>query len=144
VAAPASTSAHDRLAPGEAAPGVERAFELALPRGAQIERRFENQVWVLAPIPPEELATWVRERSPRSEPLVGPRGTIFPDVTLSEMPAGAHLRITITTRSISATTTMLVERYEDPPQPHAEPYDEIMKKSGLTPDGKLLDPKHLD
>jgi hypothetical protein len=140
----ASGSAHDRLAPGEAPPGVEHAFELALPRGARIDRGFGNEIYAIVNGAPEVTATQFREALPGVEAIVGPNGTIFPNVTLAGAPAKSHLRISISAAGDGRTTRITVVRWEDPPTATTLSHDELMKRSGLTPDGKLLDPKHLD
>lgn len=140
----ASTSAHDRLAPGEAPPGVEHAFELALPRGAWIDRRFGSEIYALVTETPEATASHFRQALPGTEAVVGPNGTIFPNVTLAGAPTKSHLRISITPVGDGRTTRVTVIRWEDPATATTLSHDELMKRSGLTPDGQLLDPKHLD
>jgi hypothetical protein len=140
----ASASAHDRLAPGEPAPGVEHAFELALPRGAWIDRRFGNEIYALVYESPEATASYFREALPGTEAVVGPNGTIFPSVSLAGAPPSSHLRVAIAPVGDGRTTRVTVTRWEDLPTATTLSHDELMKRSGLSPDGKLLDPKHLD
>ena len=144
AAASPTASAHDRLAPGETPPGVEHAFELALPRGAWIDRRFGNEVYALVNDTPESTASWFRQALPRAEAIVGPNGTIFPSVTLEGAPPSSHLRVSIAPLGDGRTTRVNVVRWEDAPTATTLSHDELMRRSGLTPDGKLLDPKHLD
>ncbi len=137
-------SAHDRLAPGETPPGVEHAFELPLPRGARIDGRFGDEVVAQVPATIESFANRVRELAPHAEAVVGPNGTTFPDVVLPETPAKAHLRVTIIPYGDGRTTRVIVLRWTDPPPVPTASHDELMRRSGLTPDGKLLDPNHLE
>ncbi len=144
-AQPAATaSAHDRLAPGELPPGVEHAFELALPRGAWIDRRFGSEIYALVSDTPEAIANHYRQSMPRAEAIAGPNGTIFPDLILPGAAEKSHLRVSISPVGDGRTTRINVLRWEDPPTATTLSHDELMRRSGLTPDGKLLDPKHLD
>lgn len=133
---------HDRLGPGEIPPGVEKAFGFLLPRGARIERDFGREIYAKVPLSPEEVATYVRERVPKAEPVVGAQGTLFPDFKVEETPPNGHLRLTIRGTGDGRTSMMILERWEDAPPPKPEPLEEVMRKAGLTPDGKQLDMTH--
>lgn len=138
VGSAGSVAHHDRLAPGEIPPGVEKVFGLLLPRGAKIERDFGREVYAKVPLTPEEVATYVRERVPKAEPVVGPQGTLFPDFRVDETPEKGHLRLTIRATGDGRTSMMILERWEDPPPLKPEPPAEAMRKVGLSPDGKQL------
>jgi hypothetical protein len=138
VASAGSVAHHDRLAPGEIPPGVEKVFGFLLPRGAKVERDFGREVYAKVPLTPEEVATYVRERVPKADPVVGPEGTRFSDFKVDETPANGHLRMTIRSTGDGRTSLMILERWEDPPPPKPEPHDEVMRKAGLTPDGKQI------
>jgi hypothetical protein len=141
-----SASAPDRLAPGEIAPGRETAYELLLPAGARIERKFGGTLHCSVPLPPETFANWVRSQSDEAEALIGPSGTIFTKVRVKGAAPGSHLRIEISPGAQVSDSQIIVDKLPDSPPPQVAPAnnEEAMKKAGLTPDGKWLDPKHLE
>jgi hypothetical protein len=142
----ASASAPDRLAPGEIAPGRETAYELLLPSGGKVERKFGGTLYCSVPLAPEAFANWVRSESDEAEALIGPSGTIFTKVRVRGAPAGSHLRIEISPGAQVGESAIIVDKLPDsaPPQVAPANNEEAMKKAGLTPDGKWLDPKHLE
>lgn len=143
--APAASTPPDRLAPGEPAPGQEKAFDLLLPRGARIDRSFGNSVYVHVPIPPEKVANWVREQSDDAEAVVGPTGTVFSKMHVRGADPTHHLRVEISPGATNDMTSMVVDRVDDrPKEVPAGNNEELMKKAGLTPDGKLLDPTRVE
>jgi hypothetical protein len=141
-----SASAPDRLAPGELPPGQESAFELLLPRGGKVDRKFGSTLYCSVPLAPEAFANWVRSQSDDAEALVGPSGTIFTSVRVRGAPPGHHLRIEIVPGVQTGDSAIIVDKLPDTPPPQVAPTsnEEAMKKAGLTPDGKWLDPKHLE
>lgn len=143
--APAASTPPDRLAPGEPAPGQEKAFELLLPRGARIDRSFGGSVYVHVPHPPEKVANWVREQSDDAEAVVGPTGTVFSKMHVRGADTSHHLRVEISPGVTNDMTSMVVDRVEDRPKDvPSGSNEELMKKAGLTPEGKLLDPTRVE
>ncbi|MGZ3421759.1 MAG: hypothetical protein ACXWUG_01430 [Polyangiales bacterium] len=142
----ASASAPDRLAPGEIPPGQQTAHDLLLPRGGTVDRKFGTSVYCTVPLPPESFANWVRKQSDEADALVGPSGTIFTTVRVKGAAPGHHLRIEITPGPHVGESSAVVDMLPDAPPPQVAPTsnEEAMKKAGLTPDGKWLDPKHLE
>ena len=134
----------DRLAPGEAAPGVETAYELQLPRGSVVEARFGATVHAKIPLPPEQVATFVQQQTDGAEAVMGPNGTIFPNLRVKGSDVGHHLRIEISTAPMGDGTTLVVDRIEEREPPAPMDPAEVMKKAGLNPDGTLLDPNHTE
>lgn len=61
----------DRLAETEIAPGVERAFDLPLPRGTRIDARFGQSVTASVPASAEALANFVRRNATAGEAPAG-------------------------------------------------------------------------
>lgn len=126
----------DRLAETEIAPGVERAFDLPLPRGTRIDARFGQSVTASVPASAEALANFVRRNATAGEALVGPGGTVFPKVFVKGATDDHWLRVEI--HATGAETKLVVDRVDaKPPVPLGSTQEEIMKKAGLTPDGKL-------
>lgn len=142
----ASASAPDRLAPGEVPPGRAAAYDLLLPAGSSIERKFGGAIHCNVPLPPETVANWIRSESDEAEALIGPSGTIFTKVRVRGAPAGSYLRIEVSPGVQVGDSAIVVDKLPDSPPPQVAPAsnEEAMKKAGLTPDGKWLDPKHLE
>jgi len=120
--------------------------ELLLPRGAKIERRFGNSTYVHVPHSPEATANWIRRYSDDADGVVGPNGTVFAAVHVKGAARSYHLRIEITGAAASESSAMVVDYVDDtkPTLPPTLSNEELMKKAGLTPDGKILDPKHIE
>ena len=142
--APAASKPVDRLAPGEAAPGVETAYELQLPRGSVIEARFGATVHAKIPLAPEQVATLVQQQSDAAQAVMGPNGTIFPNLRVKGSDVGHHLRVEISSAPMGDGTELVVDRIEEREPPPPEDPAEVMKKAGLNPNGTLLDPNHTE
>ena len=141
TAAPQVATPPDQLAETEIAPGVEKAFDLPLPRGSEIDARFGASVTARIPVPVEAVANFVRRHAIAGEQIVGPGGTVFPKVTMKGAAPDHWLRVEI--HALGNETRLVVDRVSaEPPKPAGTTQEEIMKKAGLTPDGKL-DPKGL-
>ncbi|GAC1351170.1 MAG: hypothetical protein NVS3B20_01150 [Polyangiales bacterium] len=141
---PSSSESPDRLAVGEAPKGLEKAFDLVLPRGSTVQRQFANSIYATVPLSGEALADEVRRQATVSPPIVGPERTLFVNVQVNGTSRDHHLRVEIACPALSDGSSLIVDRIEErPPEPPLSP-TEAMRKVGLTPDGKLIDPKHLD
>lgn len=143
--APSTTVPADRLAPGEAAPGQLKVHDLVLPRGSTIDRRFGNTTYVHVPHSPEVTANYVRSQSESADGVVGPSKTVFAVVHVKGADHGHHLRVEIT-NAWAEDAQMIIDLVDDtrPTLPKGLSNEELMKKAGLAPDGKVLDPKHVE
>lgn len=131
----------DRLAPGEAPPGAEKAWDLVLPRGAEIRGRFTDEIDAEVPLPSEEVANYLRAQAEDgTDAVVGANGTMFPTMHVKGAEPGHHLRVTVS--SEGARSRVEVARIVEALPAAKEPNDEAMKKAGLAPNGDLLDPDH--
>jgi hypothetical protein len=145
TAPPVASIPADRLAPGEAAPGQEKAFDLVLPRGGKIDRVFGNTVYAFVALPPETVASYIRAQADEAMAVVGPTGTVIPKLHVRGAGPGYWLRVEITGGPRPDETLLVVDRVEDnKPMPSATTNEELMKEVGLTPDGKLLNPKRVE
>jgi hypothetical protein len=130
----------DHLAEGELLEGKEKAFALLLPRGAKVTYRFASAIHVEAAIALEPLANYIRSRVRDGNIQVGASETRFERVRVPEEP-GRPLRIRIATQN--GYSRIVIEDVTPPPDPTGSPA-ERMQQVGLTPDGKLLDPKKAE
>lgn len=145
VAPPPAASPGDRLAPGEAAPGQESVHGLMLPRGGKVERTFGKSSYAYVPLSPESVANYIRTQTDDTEAVVGPTGTVFPKLHVRGAPTDHWLRVEISAADRNDATNLVIDRVDEKPKPPpGKTNAELMKEVGLTPDGKILDPKHIE
>jgi hypothetical protein len=135
----------DHLAEDEVPEGPETAFALRLPRAARVSVRFTDSVQVTSTLAPEQLANFVRARVKSGQVQTGASMTTFEDVIV---PAEPNRHITVEVRPgrplSGSRSEMLVKDVTPPPPPDPnESEADRRRKAGLTPDGKLLDPKNM-
>lgn len=134
----------DHLAEGEIPEGKEKAFTLPLPRAVRVGPRFEGTVHVACQHTPEELANFVRARVRDGKVSTGTAATLFEGVSVATAP-DKKLRIEVRRSSplsgfrSEMTVQDVTPTANDPNLSEADRW----KKAGMTPDGKLLDPKHM-
>jgi hypothetical protein len=142
--APSARPSADHLVRGEIPEGRERAFTLPLPLDSTIKARFNGSVHVASWHTQEELANFVKARVKDGKSTSGASGTRFDQVVVTKDPSKT---LTIEVRSapiageyrsqiVVSDVTPLVE---EPGTTDADRW----KKAGMTPDGKLLDRKHM-
>jgi hypothetical protein len=135
----------DQALPGELAEGSERAFGLPVPRRMRIEARFPDAIYAVGEISPELLANYVRERAAVARVETGPGKTVFNEAHLKTPEPGAPqrvVRIEVTVRG--SVTELMVRDQTRAPAPDNVSEDERWKRHGLTPDGRPIDPTHLE
>lgn len=132
----------DHLTKNEAVEGKDKAFALPLPHAAKVYMRFPTSVHVHSTLKPEDLANFVRPRVKSGRVLIGATMTTFENVIV---PAEPKRQITIEIRPGRDFRSEMVVRDVTPPPPPDpnESQADRMHKAGLTPDGKLIDPKHM-
>jgi hypothetical protein len=137
----ASAPPVDHLASDELLEGPEQAFGLALPRGVAVLGRFWDVVYVQGQAPLASLVKYFRSRVRDGSMTVGEKSATFDKVHLPAKP-GLELRIEIT----PGPATMNIEVRDVSPRPVVGgPSDDESRwrALGLTKDGKLADPTHL-
>lgn len=142
--APSTRSSADHLAKGEIPEGKERAFTLPLPLHSTIKARFPGSIHVGSPLSHEELSNFVRLRVKDGKTSSGASETRFENVVVT--------KDSTRTLVIEIRKAVIVGEYRSqmvvndvtppPPEPGLSDADR-WKKAGMTPDGKLLDPKHM-
>jgi len=135
----------DRLAPGELVEGTERAFGLPLPRLSRVAGRFQTSVDITSTATPEQLANFVRARVKEGKVTQGTSSTKLDDVVPRD---DKNKRLTIEVRPVRAGngnhSEMVVRDTTPPPGDPTLSEEERWKKAGMTPNGKLLDPKRVE
>ncbi len=142
----ASVKPVDHLAPGELLEGPEKAFGVALPKEMAVERRFVDVVYAAGSPPPSAVAKYFSSRVEGGKVTTGDRGTTFDGV---HAPGNANvtLRVEVATSTdgpFAGRGSHVTLRDITAPKPADLP-DESARwnAAGLTPDGKVADPKHL-
>ena len=133
----------DHLAHDEVPGGVEKAFALQLPRDSHIFGRLSNTVLVRSALEPEAVSNYVRARVKSGKATIGATATTFENVIVPAEPT-RQLTIEIRRANGPGMRTSLTIRDSTPSPPVEIPPDEAWRKAGLTPDGKLLDPKKVE
>lgn len=131
----------DQLAPGEIAEGKETAFGITLPRKMTITARFADTVFARGDLTIEDTTRYVRQRVVAERVDVGPAKTVFTKATSKSDP-GKILAIEIV--SVGNGSQLVLRDATPPPPEPGLSEEERWKKLGLSPQGKLLDPTHLE
>jgi hypothetical protein len=131
----------DHLAPDELLEGTDKAFDVTLPRGLRVDGVFADEVIASGALTVHPLTQYFRARLQNGDLREGAGSATFDHVTAPGKPErplsvhivkagdGAHVDIR------DVTPVVL------PPLPDDAAR---LKRVGLTPSGRLLDPTHLD
>jgi hypothetical protein len=131
----------DHLAPGELIEGTAQAFGLTLPRGLVIEGAFHDLVIASGPVAVHPFVQYLRARLQGGGVREGETSATFDRVQVAAKP-GPELRVHI---GISPEGVRVEIRDVTPPNIPPAP-DEVTRwrRVGLTPDGHLADPSHIE
>jgi hypothetical protein len=141
---PSAQSTADHLAKGEIPEGRERAFSLPLPLHSTIKARFANSVHVASPYTQEELANFIKTRVKDGKTTSGASETRFDQVVVVKDPSKT-LTIQVRPAPIMGEfrSQVVVDDVTPLPEEPGLTDADRWKKAGMSPDGKLLDRKHL-
>lgn len=142
---PVETKPADHLVAGEGVEGKEKAFGLALPRVSRIAAHGDRTVDVYSALSPEELVNFVRPRVKDGQVTPGSSSTLFVDVIPLTAP---QKRLSIDVHAFhgydsSVRSEMIVRDATPLPTEPGLTDEQRWKKAGLTPDGRIADPAHL-
>jgi hypothetical protein len=141
-APPAASAPIDRLAPGELIPGDQKAFGLVLPRDLKVDQALTEVVYASGPVGASDLANYVRPRVNGGTVSVGATATVFDQVTTLE-DASRLLFVRIFAGPMGRGARIEIRNVTPPPLPNLPSVEERWKQMGLSPQGKILDPQHL-
>ncbi len=131
----------DRLAPGELSQGKAEAFGFIAPREMRLERRYPDAAHFTGNLRPEAVANYVRERVLVAHVEVGAARTLFPKVTIKGGTPGRVHRIEVV--GDGPVTRLVIHDVTPPPTTQGLSEADRWKRAGMTPDGKLLNPKQV-
>jgi hypothetical protein len=140
-AAPAEVQPVDHLTPGELLEGTQHAFGLTLPRELPVEAAFVNVVYATGPVLVHSVARYFRSRLEDGALRESQSAATFEHVKVRGKP-GLELTIRILA---GAEGTRVEIRDTTPPSTPNLPDDAARwRQIGMTPQGRPLDPTHLD
>lgn len=143
AASPVATAAPlDHLAPDELVEGTEQAFGLTLPRGVHVESSDKGDVRAVGLVTLHALVKYLRQHVQESDLDEGDQYATLHKVKLRGKP-GALYEMHVAPAGFRGTS-LLVQDVTPPPMPDLPNETERWKAVGLTPNGKVLDPTHLD
>jgi hypothetical protein len=131
----------DHLGPGELVEGAVQLFGVALPRVMTVKASFVDVAYASGPTSVHSLAQYFRARLKEGILREGPEAATFEHVKVPGKP-GLELLVRIATAADGAR----LEIRDATPRPAPALPDEPARwrAVGLTPQGHLADPSHLD
>jgi hypothetical protein len=131
----------DHLAPGELVEGSESAFGMALPRDVHIDNMFSLVVYVSGDVSVHSLTKYLRARLQGGSLDEDDSGSTFVHTRIPSQPGREFfIRIRRTLRGSLAE----IRDSTQPPAPDLPDEAARWRAVGLTPQGRVLDPTHLD
>jgi hypothetical protein len=139
---PPSTPPVDHLGPNELVEGTDRAFGVPLPRGLAVEQRYPDFVYATGSMPVHALVLYFRARLQGGALRESETVATFEHVTVAGLPPNTDLLIHLT--AMLSGTRVEMSSTTHPPAPDLPDVAARWRQVGLTPNGKVLDPTHLD
>ncbi len=137
----ASAAPLDHLAADELVEGDRKAFGVTLPRNVQVDGAFVDLVLASAHLPVHPLVKYFRARLSEGSLREGAEAATFEHVHVPGVP-GPEYSVRIW---LSGSFTRIELRDTTPkPVPNLPDDAARWKQAGLTPQGRLLDPTHLE
>lgn len=140
--ASATAAPLDHLAPGELVEGTEQAFGLALPRGVHVESSDKGDVRAVGLVTLHAFVKYLRTHVQESELDEGDLYANLRKVKLHGKP-GELYEMHLAPAGFRGTSLLM---QDVTPAPMQDLPNEAArwKAVGMTPNGKVLDPTHLD
>ncbi len=132
----------DQLIPGELAEGTIDAFGLKLPRIMKLDTRFPDATFASGEASHKDVVNYIRSRVVAAKVETLQTKTMFEGVTLKAAPEN---KLHIEVIAVGADRSKIVVR--DETRPPAKPgltEEERWREVGMTPQGELIDPSHLN
>ena len=124
----------DTTKPGELAAGKLEAFGLRLPRGMLMETQTDEAAVATGRLRLEDVSNYLRPRVDGGQVETGPTKTVFKKVQVK----GGDRKLDITLSLVSRGLRLLIVDQTPKPTPEGISAEEWWRRSGLTPDGKVL------
>ncbi len=131
----------DHLAPGELLAGGEQAFGVALPRGIVVAGSFAAVVYATGAFAVHPLVQYFRARLEGGVLREGPVAATFEHVGVRGKPG---LELVVRIGLVPGGSSIEVRDATPPTAPILPDEAARWRQVGLTPNGRLADPSHLD
>ncbi len=134
----------DHLASDELIEGEKKAFGVALPRVLHVDGAFVDVVFTSAPsgqVGVHPLAKYFRTRLTEGSLREGDEAATFEHV---HVPGKGDMELDVRIRTAGAYTRVEFRDTTPRPQPKLPDDAARWRQAGLTPNGRLLDPTHLE
>ena len=138
----ASAPPADHLGKDELIEGTDRAFGVALPRGLTVEQRYPDTVYASGPMTVHALVLYFGPRLTGGSLRESATVATFERVSAPGLPLDTELTLHLAMAVGKTTVTISSTTY--PPSPVLPDEESRWRQTGLTPNGKVLDPTHLD
>jgi hypothetical protein len=139
---PPSTPPTDHLGPTELLEGTDRVFGVPLPRALAVEKRYPDFVYATGPMTVHALVLYFRPRLQGGSLRESEKVATFEHVTAPGLPPYTELLIHLA--MTPGQTSVEMSSTTHPPAPVLPDEAARWRQVGLTPNGKILDPTHLD
>jgi hypothetical protein len=131
----------DHLAPDELVEGPEQAFGIVLPRALELKAKFVKVVYAKGSPSVHALAKYFRARLEGGSMREGPAAATFEHARVRGKP-GVELLVRVTSGIEGASVE--IRDSTPPPVPALPDEPARWRQVGLTPQGRLADPTHLE
>lgn len=131
----------DHLAPGELAEGTQTAFAIALPRDLQVRRSYVDELVAEGPVSVHALVRYLATRLEGGDLREGNESATFEHVAARGQP---DLELLVRVTSFMGGSRLEIHKVMHPPASHLPDEASRWRQVGLTPQGRLIDPSHLE
>ena len=131
----------DRLAAGELFEGSAKAFGLVLPRDLRVDGAFADKVYASGRASVHPVVLYLQSRLQDGDLREGEHSATFDCVRVRALP-GPELRVHIAQTGEGVAVTF--EDFTPPEIPVLPDETARWRHVGLTPDGRLADPTHVE
>ncbi|MEZ4446801.1 MAG: hypothetical protein R3B72_47420 [Polyangiaceae bacterium] len=124
----------DTTKKGELGEGTAEAFGLRLPRGLTVESKSTEAMVAVGRLRLEDVSNYLRPRLAGGEVETGPTKTLFKQAKVK----GGDREVDVTLSLVRRGLRVMVVDRTRLPAPEGISTEEWWRRSGLTPDGKVL------
>jgi hypothetical protein len=136
-----SAAPADHLAPGELAEGTHGAFGVTLPRDLQVRESYPDVVSATGPVSVHGLVRYLSARLEGGSLREGTEAATFEHVAARGKPE-PELLVRVT--SVFGGSRLEIHKVTHVPVANLPDEPSRWRQVGLTPQGKVIDPSHLE
>ena len=134
----------DHLAPGELVEGAQLAFGVALPRVVHVDESFVDAVYASGPATLDALVPYFRGRLEGGTVRQGPTTATFEHTRVRGKAGPGTRDVLVRVTSAANGANVEIRDTTPPPAPVLPDQAARWRQVGLTPQGRIADPSHLD